>query len=172
MYQVVVCRDLRTIGSTSVLEFWKFQRRQCRSRLWYFGSRSDGEAAMHQHLSCALSRLSSSEPDSILRVSGRLPGLHPIHLHGFRTGMTDVLFLRQSEPVPEADRDVDLVADQSATRVFPGVAHIAIDEVIRAPFIGQAGCDLGSDPCVLERVAVAHFEYVPRPLRIELQVAG
>ena len=89
MHQVVVCRHLRTIGSASVLEFWKTQRRQCRSRLRYFGSRSHGETAMHQHLSCALSRLSSSEPDTILRVSGRLPGLHPIHLHRFRTGMRD-----------------------------------------------------------------------------------
>jgi hypothetical protein len=96
MCQVVVCRHLRTIGSASGLEFWKSQRRQCRSRLWYFGSRSHGEAAMHQHLSCALSRLSSSESDTIVRMSGCLPGLYPIHLHRFRTGMTDVNFVAVS----------------------------------------------------------------------------
>ena len=36
-----------------------------------------------------LSRLSSSAPVAIVRVSGRLPGLHPIHLYWFRTWMTD-----------------------------------------------------------------------------------
>ena len=50
---------------------------------------------MHKHLSCTLSRLSSSEPVAIIRVSWCLPGLHPIHLYWFRTGMTDVLLPRQ-----------------------------------------------------------------------------
>ena len=49
-----------------------------------------GYAAMHEHLSCSLSRLSSSEPVAIVRVSGCLPGLHPIRLYWFRTRMTDV----------------------------------------------------------------------------------
>ena len=48
--------------------------------------------AMHKQLSCTLSRLSSSEPVAIVRVSGCLPGLHPIHLYWFRTGVTDVPF--------------------------------------------------------------------------------
>src|SRR5262249_30253897 len=47
---------------------------------------------MHKHLPCTLSRLSSSETGAIVPVSGCLPGLHPIHLHWFRTGMTDVPF--------------------------------------------------------------------------------
>ena len=46
----------------------------------------------HKHLSCTLSRLSSSEPVAIVRVSECLPGLHPIHLYWFRTRMTDVSF--------------------------------------------------------------------------------
>src|SRR5262249_41416687 len=44
---------------------------------------------MHKYLSCTLSRLSSSEPIAIVRVSGCLPGLHPIQLYWFRTRMTD-----------------------------------------------------------------------------------
>src|SRR5262249_28628709 len=47
---------------------------------------------MHKHLPCTLSRLSSSEPGAIVPMSGCLPGLHPIHLYWFRTGMTDVPF--------------------------------------------------------------------------------
>src|SRR6476660_6329590 len=45
---------------------------------------------MHKYLSRTISRLSSSEPVVIVRVSGCLPGLHPIHLYWFRTRMTDV----------------------------------------------------------------------------------
>src|SRR4249919_3155952 len=45
---------------------------------------------MHKYLPCTLSRLSSPEPGAIVRVSGCLPGLHPIHLYRF--GMTDVPF--------------------------------------------------------------------------------
>src|SRR5215471_11188997 len=51
---------------------------------------------MHEHLSCTLSRLSSSEPVAILRVSRCLPGLHPIHLYWFGTRMTDVPFAAAS----------------------------------------------------------------------------
>src|SRR5262245_44694250 len=51
---------------------------------------------MHEHLSCTLSRLSSSEPIAIVRVSERLRGLHPIHLYWFRTRMTDVPFAASS----------------------------------------------------------------------------
>src|SRR5215475_1825408 len=47
---------------------------------------------MHEHLSCTLSRLSSSEPITIVRVSECLRGLHPIHLYRFRTRLTDVPF--------------------------------------------------------------------------------
>ena len=47
---------------------------------------------MHKHLPCTLSRLSSSEPSAIVPMSGCLPGLHPIHLYWFRTGMTVVPF--------------------------------------------------------------------------------
>src|SRR6266567_9052868 len=78
----------------------------------------------------------------------------------------------QSESMPEAERDVDLVAQQSAARIFPGVTDIAIDEITRTPFIGQAGRNLGRDPGVAECVAVAQFKHVPRPLRIELQITG
>ena len=52
----------------------------------------DRQTAMRKHLSCTLSRLSSSEPVAIVRVSGCLPGLHPIRLYWLRTGMTDVPF--------------------------------------------------------------------------------
>src|ERR1700751_1929434 len=43
---------------------------------------------MHEYLSCTLSRLSSSEQVAIVRVSGCLPGLHPIHLYWFRSRMS------------------------------------------------------------------------------------
>ncbi len=38
------------------------------------------ETAMHKYLSCAISRLPVLEANTILRVSGHLPGLHPLHL--------------------------------------------------------------------------------------------
>jgi hypothetical protein len=40
--------------------------------------RSDDQTALHEHLSCTLSRLSSSKPVAIVGVSGHLPRLHPI----------------------------------------------------------------------------------------------
>ena len=43
---------------------------------------------MHKYLPSTLSRLPSSETIAIVRVSGCLPGLHPIHLYRLRTGMT------------------------------------------------------------------------------------
>ena len=55
-----------------------------------FRGGSDRQTAMHKYLSCTISRLPSSEPVAIVRVSGCLPGLHPIHLYWFRTRMTDV----------------------------------------------------------------------------------
>src|SRR6478752_5627518 len=57
---------------------------------------------MHKYLSGTISRLSSSEPVVIIRVSGCLPGLHPIHLYWFRTRMTD-FFLRESRPAAEIE---------------------------------------------------------------------
>src|SRR4029077_14480165 len=53
---------------------------------------------MHKYLSCTISRLPVPEAAAILRVSGCLPGLHPIHLYWFRTRMTDVPFPRQHQP--------------------------------------------------------------------------
>src|SRR5215469_8469856 len=47
---------------------------------------------MHKYLSCTISRLRSSEADTIVRMSVHLPGLHPIHLHRFRTGIIEVPF--------------------------------------------------------------------------------
>jgi hypothetical protein len=92
MHQAVVCRRLRAAGSASVLEYRKTQCARCRSRRRYVGSRSDRQAAMHEYLSCAISRVPFSETVAVVRVSGCLPGLHPIHLCWFRTGMTDLLF--------------------------------------------------------------------------------
>src|SRR5262245_8547705 len=57
---------------------------------------------MHKHLSCALSRLSSSEAVAIVRVSGCLPGLHPIHLYWLRTRMTAVPFAAVSGDRPRS----------------------------------------------------------------------
>src|SRR5215471_5195207 len=44
---------------------------------------------MHKYLSCSISRLPSSEAVAIFRVSECLPGLHPIYLHWFGTGMNE-----------------------------------------------------------------------------------
>jgi hypothetical protein len=63
-----------------------------KSRLCYLGTRSDRQTAMHKHLSCTLPRLSSPEPVAIVRVSGCLPGLHPIDLYWFRIRMIDLPF--------------------------------------------------------------------------------
>ena len=38
------------------------------------------QTANHQCLSCAISRLPVLEANTICRVSGHLPGLHPLHL--------------------------------------------------------------------------------------------
>src|SRR5579862_8318801 len=56
---------------------------------------------MHDRLPRALSRLSSSEPVAVVRVSRDLPGLHPLLLHRLRAGMTvatDVSFSLTSVP--------------------------------------------------------------------------
>src|SRR5262249_44609829 len=52
-----------------------------------FAAAQTAKQRCNKRLSCTLSRLSSSEPGAIVRVSECLPGLHPIHL--FRTRMTD-----------------------------------------------------------------------------------
>jgi hypothetical protein len=52
---------------------------------------------MHKYLSCTISRLPVLEANTILRVSGRLPGLQPLHLQ-CRAGMTDAAFAAVSEP--------------------------------------------------------------------------
>src|ERR1700724_1568986 len=90
MRQAVVCRRLPPLRSASVVEYWSTRcarRRSCPSSL---RGRSDGQTEMHEHLPCTLSRLSSCEPGAIVPVSGCLPGLHPIRLYWFRTGVTDV----------------------------------------------------------------------------------
>jgi len=92
MQQAVVCRRLPPLRSASVVEYWNTQCARRRSCLSYLRGRSDGQTEMHKHVPCTLSRLSSSEPGAIVPVSGCLPGLHPIHLYWFRTGMTDVPF--------------------------------------------------------------------------------
>src|SRR6476620_3614887 len=97
MQQAVVCHHLPPLRSASVAEYWNTQCARRRSRLSHLCCRSDSKTAMHKHLSCTLSRLSSSEPVEIVRVSGCLPGLHPIHLYWFRTRMTDVPFATVSD---------------------------------------------------------------------------
>jgi hypothetical protein len=92
MQQAVVCRRLPPLRSAFVVEHWNTQCARRRSCLSYLRGRSDGQTAMHKHLSCTLSRLSSSGPVAMVRVSGSLPGLHPIRLYWFRTRMTDVPF--------------------------------------------------------------------------------
>ncbi len=92
MQQAVVCRRLPPLRSASVVGYWNTQCARRRSCLSQLRGRSDSKTAMHKHLSCTLSRLSSSEPVAKVRVSGCLPGLHPIHLYWFRTWMTDVPF--------------------------------------------------------------------------------
>jgi len=93
MQQSGVCHGLPPLRSASVFEYWNTQCARLASRT--FRSRSDGETAMHKCLSCTLSRLSSSEPGAIVRVSGCLPGLRPIHLYWFRTRMTRRAFCRR-----------------------------------------------------------------------------
>jgi hypothetical protein len=90
MHQAIVCHRLRRLRGASVVEYRNTQCARRRSCLSHFRGRPDGQTAMHKHLSCTLSRLSSSEPVTIVRMSGCLPGLHPIHLYWFRTRMTDV----------------------------------------------------------------------------------
>src|SRR5262249_28300845 len=93
--QAVVCCGHPSLRSASVVEYWNTQcarRARGRSCLSYLRGRSDGETEMHKHLPCTLSRLSSSAPGAIVPMSGCLPGLHPVHLYWFRTGMTDVPF--------------------------------------------------------------------------------
>jgi hypothetical protein len=86
----VVCRRLTLFRNASVVECWNTQRARGRSSISYLCSRPDGETAMRKRLSCALSRLSSSEPVAIVRMLGNLPGLHQIHLYWPRAGMTDL----------------------------------------------------------------------------------
>src|SRR5712692_7048467 len=57
---------------------------------------------MHKYLSCAISRLPVLEANTILRVSERLPGLHPIHLYWFRTRMTGAPFAARRRPISAA----------------------------------------------------------------------
>src|SRR5262245_50774152 len=92
MQQAVVCRRLPPLRSAPVVEYWNTQCARRRSCLSYLRGRPDGQTELHKHLPCALSRLSSSEPGAIVPMSGCLPGLHPIHLYWFRTGMIDVPF--------------------------------------------------------------------------------
>ena len=92
MQQAVVCRRLLAICSASVVESWTARGARRRSCLSCLRGRSDRQTEMHKRLPCTLSRLSSSEPGAIVPVSGCLPGLHPIHLHWYGTGMIDVPF--------------------------------------------------------------------------------
>ncbi len=92
MQQAGVCHRLPPLRSASAAEYWNTQCARRRFCLSHLRGRSDSKTAMHKHLSCTLSRLSSSEPVAKVRVSGCLPGLHPIHLYWLRTWMTDVPF--------------------------------------------------------------------------------
>src|SRR5215475_9880389 len=85
---------------------------------------------MHEHLSCTLSRLSSSEAVTIIRVSECLPGLHPIHLYWFRTRMTGLPFAASSggasaRPHHHAD--------------FVTSADAMIESVMRYPLLALIG---------------------------------
>jgi hypothetical protein len=90
MHQAIVYCHLHRLNRVAVLEYWKAQRARCRRRRWCLGARTDRQAAMHKHLSRTLSRLSSSEPVAVVRVSECLPGLHPIYLYWSGTGMNAV----------------------------------------------------------------------------------
>src|SRR5215472_5434409 len=85
MEQAVVCRRLRTLRRASALEHGSTQRARRRSRPPCLRGLPDGQTAMHEYLSCAISRLPSYEAATILRVPERLPGLHPILLYRFGT---------------------------------------------------------------------------------------
>ena len=78
---------------------------------------------MHKHLSCTLSRLSSSEQVTVVRVSGCLPGLHPIHLYWFRTRMTD---RRQGKVGRNADHQSrEAIAPALAGYLLRGTQRVA-----------------------------------------------
>ncbi len=72
MYQMVVAVIwLHYWQYASVLEFWNSRQTMPISPLvLYLAARTAETLSIKKHLSCALSRLSSSEPDTILRVSG------------------------------------------------------------------------------------------------------
>jgi hypothetical protein len=85
IYQAVVCRRFRNLRSASVIAFTArgHGNTQCarrRSRVAHLRGGSDRQTAMQKYLSCAISRLPVLEANTILRVSGHLPGLHPLHL--------------------------------------------------------------------------------------------
>jgi hypothetical protein len=89
LWQAVVCRRLPRVRS-AVIEHWNTQCARRRSKLSHVRGHANRQTAMHQRLSCALSRLPAHEPVAVGRVPGCLPGLHPIHLYGFRTGLTQL----------------------------------------------------------------------------------
>ena len=124
MQQAIVRRHLRPVSSAFVLEYRKAQCARCRSHLWYIVSRSYGQTPMHKRVSCALSRLSSSESATILRVSGCLSGLHPIHLYWPRTGMTDPGFCSPSVVTPAPDLSIPpRFAERSPRKRFASISR-------------------------------------------------
>ena len=74
----LVCDRLDTFRCPSVIENGRCARR--RSHLSYLRGRSDRQATMPEFLSSAISQLPVAKVNTILRVSGRLPGLHPLQL--------------------------------------------------------------------------------------------
>jgi hypothetical protein len=82
---------------------------------------------MPRHLPCTLSRLSSSEPSAIVPMSGCLPGLHPIHLYRFRTGMTDVPFAAVSGDALSAYSRCSTMSAGGSLKTTKAIPHFVPD---------------------------------------------
>src|SRR5215472_504404 len=82
---------------------------------------------MHKHLPCTLSRLSSSEPGAIVPMSGCLPGLHPIHLYWFRTGMTDMPFAAVSGGALSAYSRCSTMSAGGSLKTTKAIPHFVPD---------------------------------------------
>jgi hypothetical protein len=110
--QMVVCRRLRTLRSSFVVEYWNTRCARRRFRLSHRRRSSNSQTAMYTYLPSAISRLPAPEKDTVFRVSERLPGLHPIHLHWFGTRLTACFFRSQRPPYP-----LRIVATMSKCRI-------------------------------------------------------
>src|SRR5579872_6446908 len=79
---------------------------------------------------------------------------------------------KASEVHLDAGTGVELVGIGAAAGVLPAVADRAVECALFVDVVGQPSRDLGRDPAVIEGIAVADVEHIPRPVRGQLQVAG